>query len=111
MSVVTGVLLLTSVGDEDNAETFSRKTADLDEAYQPLRGDVSGSLRTRKHPQFCVYGGGINYFSEKHRDQLIAMFREFPWEWPENAVLILQPEEGDTVVVRPTDPEATPVAP
>lgn len=104
MSVVTSILLTMSVvedgfhPEEGNAPHLARIIDFLVErGFLPL-AYLSPHMCTGKHPQTLTFGGGYNYFPEEEFEQFIAMFE---WGSPENVVLVMQPEEGETKVWRP----------
>jgi len=43
-------------------------------------------------------GGGYNYFKN---EEFAEIFKAIPWKYPENAVLVLHPEEGSTEAYQP----------
>jgi hypothetical protein len=90
MSVVSGVTLLTSCVEAIEGDVLTLlegvELKRLDEAY-------GGT----KHPQQYVFGAGINHASD---DEIAARVIEHQWESPENVVLIIQPEEGQTRIWR-----------
>lgn len=51
-----------------------------------------------KNPQMSVAGGGFNYFCE---DQFADYVLGLPWRNPENVILIINPEDGETRIFRP----------
>ena len=51
-----------------------------------------------KHPQCFVFGAGLNFADE---DALAEKILCFDWKYPENMVLVIQPEDGPTRVWRP----------
>ena len=97
MSVVTGAVLITSVSDELSAR----------EIRQWLRGQDRGDFRPvedyfggPKHPQMIVLGIGLNYFSDIEKE-FIEFVLSRPWQYPEDVVLILSPEQRVTQIYRP----------
>lgn len=99
MSIVTGVMLITSVGE--SLEQFVPITRWLEERGQGIllvHDDCpSGG---GKHPQFTYLTAGFNYF-ETYWDSFVEFVMGLPWTFPENVILILQPESGPTRVHRP----------
>lgn len=97
MSVVTGIMLLTSVSDDDAIAEVQAWMA------EHLRGqqlkDVSDGAGGWKHPQFNALSAGINGFVEE--DEFAAFVLSRDWWHPESVILCLQPEEGETRVFRP----------
>jgi hypothetical protein len=104
MSVVTGLTLI--MARSEALQWAERPPANIDLINDWLSAhgfmrlvDVSEDrLIGGKHPQCLVYPAGFNHFPE---DAFAACVRSLDWESPENVVLILQPEEGPTRVIRP----------
>lgn len=104
MSVVTGLMVLASVGEDGPDDggmpfNFDRLNDWMESRglFRPL-GAIEDDLGGDKHPQFCATGAGLNYFPE---EEFAAFFLSLDWRHPENAVLIMQPEQGVTKVIRP----------
>ncbi len=98
MSVVTGVTLQFK-NNYDRAvlvefNTWLRANGD----WRPLFR-VEDNYGGTKHPQITVCGAGYNYFHVV--EEFIDFFTNYPWDYPENAVLIINPEEGGLSVIRP----------
>ncbi|SKB63300.1 hypothetical protein [Sphingopyxis flava] len=98
MSVVTGVCLFT--GPAEDPRLIKAVTDWLAKRnFGPLK-DVADHGGGTKHPQRREYSAGYNYFVNP------AEFAEFvlglEWDWPENVVLITQPEHGRMSVWRRT---------
>ncbi len=109
MSVVSGVVLICTVG-EDGMD------ADPDEGGDPWKlreinnwlaenkvagtglEDQSEATAGGKHPQFYLFGAGFNYFPENEFADFVMGLQ---WDFPENVVLIIEPEDGATRVWRP----------
>jgi hypothetical protein len=108
MSVVTGVVLCMSVCEEDGSQGEDGPPALLEQINAWLAGrsahfrlpDITESAGGGKHPQMYIAAAGFNYFPE---DDFAAFVMALPWLNPENAVLVMEPEEGETRVFRPTD--------
>jgi hypothetical protein len=102
MSVVTGVLLIFSVCEEEGREDHPVLLAHINdwlmERYSQRLLLVQEHFGGSKHPQLFAAGAGFNYFDE---DAFADYVLSLPWALPENVVLILQPEEGSTRVFRP----------
>lgn len=97
MSVVTGIMLITSLNDD---AAIAEVQAWLAERWGgQVLVDVSDSAGGRKHPQFEALAAGINGFVEDEEFAAFVISRE--WWNPENVVLIMQPEEGAARVYRP----------
>ena len=108
MSVVTGVIICSSVCEdfgsqgEDgmplNFERINQWLAARNKNWQvKMIEDYCGGT---KHPQMYVAGGGFNFFDE---EDFLEWFKSIEWQCPENVVLIMEPEEGATMVWRPTE--------
>jgi hypothetical protein len=96
MSTVTGVVLCTSVSEEDDPlREILAMLADWNQKWtlQPVEDHFGGD----KHPQMMVLGGGFNHF-EGHWERLVAAVVTARWRNPENVLLILQPEDSGTSV-------------
>ena len=111
MSVVSGVTLICGLGetgsadpdvyDDDGTLLLKKLNAylgSLEEHRSPEFVELSDQYGGYKHPQHLVFGAGINYLDE---DRFAKEILSWPWKNPENVVLIIQPEEGDTRVFRP----------
>jgi hypothetical protein len=97
MSVVTGVVICTSCA-EDIAifaginHWLANNGGGWDLAM------VDSHAGGRKRPQMHIAAGGFNYFPN---DVFLAWFKTIGWEYPENVILIMNPEDGPTIVWRP----------
>jgi len=104
MSVVTGLVLVCSLGETmplaehppGGIEQINEWLAARDRAL--LADAAEDYALGDKHPQFFLYMAGYNHFPE---DEFIAFFQTLRWFDPERAVLMLQPEDGPTRVIRP----------
>lgn len=101
MSVVTGVMVFCSVVEDDDGakpDLFGEMDDWLWKhgfgKLQCVENETGGS----KHPQFYAAGAGYNFFPQ---EEFATFFARLPWEEPDNAVLVMQPETGATWVVRP----------
>lgn len=94
MSVVTGVALIVSLGQED---CVSQAQTWLGERNRGRMREVADSAGGGKHPQFEIWAAGINNFHDE--DEFARFVLSLPWPEPENVVLVLQPEEGSTRVL------------
>jgi hypothetical protein len=113
MSRVTGVMILCSLMDEDADGPIGEIKAwlaatDYGEAYS--LNQIDDHAGGHKHPQFAAFAGGFNFFDTHAAPagdgrQGSEIFAEFvmtrEWCYPENVVLIIQPEDGETKVWRP----------
>lgn len=113
MSYVSGVVLQVDLADDREADSGNSPIwKSIDEwlnghesgPFRPLR-DVTDGLVLHKHPQTYVCGGGYNYFPD---EEFAAFVMALPWENPDNVVLLINPEEGPTMVFTPrtTAPES-----
>lgn len=98
MSVVTGIVVVCRVGDEDVLRGLS--DALVKRGWPALQIDDGDGFCGNKHPQLCIGGSGVNYFSSG-REEFVQDFLTAPWGQPWAAVLIMQPEDGATEVLRP----------
>jgi hypothetical protein len=104
MSVATGLVLICSVSELMNwAEDPPGNIPSVNQWLSDRRLDglkelADGGATGNKHPQLLLYAAGYNYFPE---DEFIKFFHTLQWESPERAVLVLQPEDGATRVIRP----------
>lgn len=105
MSFVSGVILIHFCGEQGETddslpyciEAVNRWLKDVDDRnFSPL-ADVTDHASGSKHPQCQIYCAGYNYFPE---DEFAKFVVGLPWEYPENVVLVIQPEEGETRVWR-----------
>ncbi len=102
MSRVSGIVLMISAGEEVEEGVRPAAVRSLDDwcagnGCLPLV-DVTDMTPRGKHPQVLIYGGGYNNLDE---EAFAAAFMAQAWECPENAVLIINPEEGPAEVYRP----------
>lgn len=108
MSYVDSVLLCISCGEDstegpapdytDTYELVERINAWLVEReFSPLL-DITDRMGGSKSSQMIVFGAAYNYFSP--RADFPALVRSMPWVYPEEMVLIMNPEEGPTAVHR-----------
>lgn len=100
MSVVSGITLIVSICEEQRIsfDDFLTKAACL---KLPEFRDISDEAAGPKHPQFMIYCLGINYLPQETEQALILAFLESEWQCPENAILVIQPEDGETSIYRP----------
>jgi hypothetical protein len=105
MSSVSGVVLSISsrdhsLGDDDD-NRLPLPVEALNGWLTDQRGDhrvlteLTRHMGGNKHPQLRVFGGGFNYLDE---DGFAELVLSQPWEFPENVVLIINPEEGPSRV-------------
>ena len=105
MSVVTSVILSVSCAEDgfDPEKTIDRDKIDKINAFLVANGKMPLAFLTPhmgcgKHPQTMTFGGGYNHFPE---DGFLDFIRALDFEYPENVVLVMQPEEGETFVWSP----------
>jgi hypothetical protein len=105
VSVVTGFVLTCALAEDiHRAEHPPGSIALIGEWLAARRLAAPAEVADRhasgdKHPQLYLYAAGYNHFPE---DEFIAFFQTLAWQCPENVVLVLQPEQGPTRVVRPS---------
>lgn len=99
MSVVSGVTVFVSVieSETDDGDDIAVMLDGWLEAVGAVGrfSELSEAYGGGKHPQQFVHGGGFKYFDE---DGFAARFNAHRWESAENAVLVIQPEDGTTRV-------------
>lgn len=106
MSRVTGVMLICEVSgneerpDEQMAEILAWLAERETESGKWALTEISDHAGGWKHPQFDAWSGGFNWFGGLE-DEFAAFVMSREWGAPENLVLIMQPEEGETRVFRP----------
>ncbi len=98
MSYVTGAMLICRAHEDKQIAAIKQWLAEKTGFDDEQLAEVSDHAGGGKHPQFHAYCGGFNYFDEDEF-AMFAMSRE--WEFPENVVLILQPEDGPTRTFTP----------
>lgn len=110
MSVVSGVTLHFSVAEDsteqpDGSDIFANITKINDwlaeRRFGPL-ASVEDHYGGSKHPQVALFGAGYNHFMP--RDEFIGFVLTLDWWNPENVVLLINPEEGATMIFRPVAP-------
>lgn len=108
MSVVSGIMIMADLGEDSEIVVgppflFERLNDWIERAGhgRPLRliDNLAGG---NKHPQFYAAAAGINRFAW-HEDAFAAFALSLAWEFPENLVIVIQPENGPTRVYRPLD--------
>ena len=104
MSVVSSVILQMSVcecafeGELEIRPGLVELTAWLEiRGFQPL-AELQERMSGSKHPQTYVFGAGYNHFPE---DEFAGFIMGMKWGYPENVVLVIQPEDGRTRIWRP----------
>lgn len=96
MSRVTGIVLTCSAeASIVNGDNITKIDKWLYDHHYAVLADLTGHCSGNEH---YVYGAEYNHFYEK---EFIDYFNGLKWEYPENVVLIIKPEEGKTLVIRP----------
>lgn len=104
MSIVTSVILCTSCGEG----SWDRVNSWLaDHGFEGLAA-VEHNFSGNKASQMTVGGGAYFRSTEATGDIFNSVIETFitfviglPWDYPENVVLVVQPEDGPTRVERP----------
>jgi hypothetical protein len=104
MSVVTGFVLICS--STEITEWAEAPPGNIARINSWLEGHGFASIVDlaekhavgSKHPQLNLYAAGYNHFPE---DAFIEFFHTLLWDAPNRCVLSLQPEDGDTRIIRP----------
>lgn len=108
MSVVSGVTLICSLIESDFddghdiVETLNRFIHEDGCASHTVFVELSEKYGGHKHPQHYAFCAGINFLQE---DEFAKKVMALEWQCPENVILIIQPEDGDTRVFRPEYPK------
>lgn len=97
MSWVSGVTLQVDLGEDTDIVEAVIVPWLKSEGHGTLE-HVEDHYGGRKHPQVTVFGGGFNYLDD---DALAELVMKQRWNNPGNVVLLINPEEGETIVVRP----------
>jgi hypothetical protein len=109
MSAVSGIVLCSSCCEERGSQGEDGMPLLFEQINKWLSdrsgGGASWSLEMvenhfggSKHPQMSVAGGGFNHFCENEfADYVLGL----SWQNPENVVLVIEPEEGETRIFRP----------
>lgn len=102
MSHITDVILVTALGDGDSGENEERENPNVDRlnlwlAAQPLNAGLGLLVKVNectrgKALQCDVFVTAFNYLDI---DKFVALFRSIPWEFPEQAQLMLKDENDD----------------
>lgn len=100
MSHVSGVVLTASVCEDGGDGSLGPGFVTVNEWLKAnclgqFLVEVSEHHGGSKRPQINVYVGGFNYLDE---EAFIKAVRAAPWVYPENVVLIVNPEDGPTRV-------------
>ena len=106
MSMVSGITLQISCAEDYIEQKEGKDVIPIIEQinkwlfarhFQPL-ASVEDHYSGSKMPQVLVYGAGYNYFPE---DEFAEYIQKLIWRLPENVVLLINPEDGATKVIRP----------
>ena len=93
MSHVTNVTLMTAI-DEPAMPALLKWCEDISFFFKKVDQHYGGT----KWAEIDVHGGAFNYFPG---DEFIARWRECDWQFPESCVLVIHPQEGEAIVMRP----------
>lgn len=116
MSVVTGITLQFSVAEEFSELNGEKDVFTLVEEinewlahrnFGPL-ASVEDAYGGNKHPQFCVCGGGYNYFPD---DEFCSFVLSRPWGYPKDVILLVKHEDDPIKIMQPTSGECISSAP
>lgn len=100
MSIVTTVTLIVGLTDEEIVN--DRINASLGAiGVPPLACVSSKNCGGDKAPQNCLYRAAYSHHYGLDVAVLGKMMASLPWEQPECAILIVQPEDGPASVYRP----------
>lgn len=104
MSAVTNVVLCTSVveapGDSSKlGPNWDRVQAWLVERMFDRLSIIEEAMASTKAAEMLVGAKVYNHFPY---EEFITFVRALPWEEPSNVVLVVQPQEGETLVFRPS---------
>lgn len=104
MSSVSSVILQVSCA-EDGFDCEEEKHKNIDKINKWLKKnnkfplvDLTSYMQRGKHPQTFVFGAGYNFFPEEDFASFIINRK---YNYPENVVLLINPEDGKTKVYRP----------
>lgn len=108
MSVVSGITLLMSGGEEDLGDDGDGRPVIMEEidgwleraGFRPL-AQLDQHYAGGKHPQIFAFGGGYNYFPE---DDFAEMVLALSWGCPERLLLIIHPDQGPPRIWRAPAP-------
>lgn len=112
MSVVTTAIIMHNLCEPNKHRLITHLHGvygEHDEGYYhtPFRDMTDGAIKFcwggTKMPECDLLVGAFNYLDHA---VLVEVFLAWPWEYPENAVLVFQPQDGPTVVVRAAYKEA-----
>lgn len=104
MSYTTDILITTGGLDEGKAQDFNEHLAKSgfkakgDTPWLTAMHTARDNLPGSKYFTDGIWAACWNYGDKAH---IVAAFKSFDWEQPENAVLIVAVEQHDTEVHRP----------
>lgn len=104
MSYTTDILITTGSLDEDKVHEFNEHLLKFgfnvsgDTPPMSSMSTARDNLPGHKYFTDGIWAACWNYGV---KDQIIAAFKSFDWEQPENAVLIVAVEQHDTEIHRP----------
>lgn len=104
MSIVSGVVLCASIVENDHEDGDLDDQWVLVNAWLAERGFgtlvlVEEHAGGSKHPQMRIGCAGFNLF-QGQEDEFAQYVLSLSWMYPDNVVLVIQPEEGPTRVWR-----------
>ncbi|WP_419952556.1 hypothetical protein [Methylobacterium sp.] len=107
MSVVTGMVLCMGCSEEETYEDGplvleERINAWLAEREAGSLARVERDFGGPKHPQMLVAGIGYRTLLEEDEAALVSFILGLPWVQPDRLILIVNPEDGDMQIHRPT---------
>lgn len=111
MSVVTGIMLICDLSNDiDGVDVPCEQVQEImawlaEREYAPgawRLAEISSHAGGFKHPQFDAFCGGFNNFGS-YEDNFAGFVMSREWDYPENVVLAMQPEDGETRVFRPKE--------
>ena len=89
MSVVTGIVLVTSLWHKDKDCVVLANDWIEKEGFTPLTVGLEERCCKGKHPQIALMGGGYNYFPHERFEQFV---QALPWEG--GVHLMIRTEDG-----------------
>ena len=105
MSSVTNIMIFSGEiaenfrGGRPEVEVFNEKLREWDPTYRQEFAQTEEWYGGKKRLEVRLIGGAFDGFACE--DQLVAFFLERDWEFPEEAVLVIHPQEGEALVYRP----------
>jgi hypothetical protein len=105
MSRTTDILLCVGSLDDERLDEFNAALVQAGfsaSSNTPLLTSLSSALKELPGSKYYtddVWAACWNFGLPK--EELVPVFKAFPWYQPENALLIISEEQGDTEVLRP----------